>query len=265
MQINLNIYKPVSYRTQYYPSFTKMYGESNINKNQSIAETSKTLDRNSDACKFFGVTSRDAINDRFYTQTFFSRLKCRDYNIMESLGLFNIDSIPALLSARKNLWETDKIKKLWDKGASRFTFSGSQFGKDSQGYNGVHTVGLVVDKKTRTLFILDSLSDSDSYVADYRKKMENFLFKSPKDDDRFKFDRIIFSTKYQQNDDEYTCNNWTHANIEALQKELKNGKKITTSEELNEVLPDNINNILVEQKDYLLKNIPSDYMRFIYC
>ena len=53
---------------------------------------------------------------------------------------------------------------------------------------------------------------------------------------------------------EFTCNNWTMANLEALQKALKEGKTIDSVEKLNEVLPDNINTILQEQYEYVLRN-----------
>jgi len=269
MEISLNLNKSVLYGMQYPTSFKRMVKKSFADDKKHIPSSNRTdfskiLDKNSDASRFFGVTSRDAVNDRLYAQARLSRLKCKEQNIMETLikNQFNIDDINDLLSARNSLWETDKINKLWDKGASRFTFAGNFFGKDAYGRDEVHTIGLVVDKNTKTLFVLDSLPASDPSVLAYREKLKSFLF-TPNKDEQLKFDKIIFSTKYQQSNNEYTCNNWTHANIEALQKELKTGRKISTSEELNEILPDNINTILEEQKNYLLKNISPQEMKFL--
>jgi len=259
MQVSLNLYKPISYSSPYLTSFKKTYGQPDTEK------ISRPLDKKSPSSKFFGVTSREEVITHLYEQARLSQLKCKEQNIIPSLikNQFNIDDAGALISERENLWKTDKINDLWDKGAARFTFAGNFFGNGVYKNDGVHTIGLVVDKQTKTLFVLDSLPESVPAVSDYRKKLKNFLFVPNNYDHPLKFDKIIFSTRPQQNLDEYCCNNWTHANIEAVQKELKSGRKITSQEELNAILPDNINKILDEQRNYLLRNISPNELNFL--
>ena len=128
------------------------------------------------------------------------------------------------------------------------TFDGKLFGQN--GEEGSHTIGILFDKESKTLFCLDSLSNFCKQVKNYQETLKNHIFNSPNGEIK----KIIFSNKHQQNLDEYTCNNWTIANIETLQKALKDGKKIYTTKDLNDVLPNNINSILNEQYKYLLNN-----------
>ena len=72
------------------------------------------------------------------------------------------------------------------------------------------------EPKTKTLFCLDSLSNLCKQVKEYQDILKNQIFNSP----NVEIKKIIFSNKYQQCTDEYTCNNWALANIEALQKPL---------------------------------------------
>ena len=87
-------------------------------------------------------------------------------------------------------------------------------------------------------------------VKKYQNILKQYIFKSPNKEIK----KIIFSNKHQQNPNEYTCNNWTIANIEALQHALQEGKTIINTQQLNAVLPDNINKILQEQHNYVLAN-----------
>ena len=131
---------------------------------------------------------------------------------------------------------------------ARLTFDGKFFGENGEPDS--HTIGILYEPKSKTLFCLDSLSNLCKQVREYQEILKNQIFNSPNGEIK----KIIFSNKHQQNMDEYTCNNWTIANLEALQKALKNGKKINSTEDLNKILPNNINTILQEQYEYMLKN-----------
>lgn len=62
----------------------------------------------------------------------------------------------------------------------------------------------------------------------------------------------MFSNKPQQTLEEYTCNNWTHANLDAVIEYLKNGKdKELTPEVLDKILPKDINAVLKQQFLYI--------------
>lgn len=134
------------------------------------------------------------------------------------------------------------------KNPARLTFEGKFLGKD--GVSGTHTIGVLYDQKSKTLFCLDSLSNLCKKVKKYQNILKTHIFNSPNGEIK----KIIFSNKPQQNWNEYTCNNWTIANLEALQKYLKSGAQIHDTKELNAILPDDINFILSEQYKYVLKN-----------
>ena len=112
---------------------------------------------------------------------------------------------------------------------------------------------MVVDSKTKNLYILDSLSNKFDKVSLYQDFLK--IIFSHKGNRKYKFNKIIISNKFQQRQNELSCNPWAIANIEAVQNALKNGKKIRTTEELNEILPNDINKILQEQQAYVLENM----------
>ena len=89
-------------------------------------------------------------------------------------------------------------------------------------------------------------------VKQYKNLIEEKLFSRSEFKDHFS--EIIYSTKPQQFMNEYTCNNWSIGNIEKIKKELAKGSIIKNSEELNQLLPDDINKILEEQYNYVIKN-----------
>ena len=64
--------------------------------------------------------------------------------------------------------------------------------------------------------------------------------------------KIVINRNTQQQMNELTCNHWSLANIEALIKNLKAGKKINNQQELDSVLPTDINEILDEDKKFVL-------------
>ena len=212
---------------------------------------SKKLDRQSEASRFFGVDTRENVLERLENHINLALLKSKDSGILPSFpkrAIFSVDKPKTLSNVWDQIWGIKrKFDQLLEKPA-RMTFDGKLFGQN--GEEGSHTIGILFDKESKTLFCLDSLSNFCKQVKVYQEILKNRIFNSPNGEIK----KIIFSNKHQQNPDEYTCNNWTIANIETLQKALKDGKKIYTTKDLNDVLPNNINSILNEQYRYLLNN-----------
>ena len=212
----------------------------------------KKLDKYSDASIFFGVDSRQNVSEKLENHIRLALLKSQDSGIIPSFprrAFFSVNKPKTISNAWNHIWGTKrKFDQLLEKPA-RLTFDGKIFGEN--GEESSHTIGILYDQKSKTLFCLDSLSNLCKQVRQYQEILKKQIFNAPNGEIK----KIIFSNKHQQNPDEYTCNNWTIANIEALQEALKGGKKIETAKELNDVLPNNINSISSEQYKYLLKNL----------
>jgi len=211
------------------------------------------LDRNSDACHFFGVDSRENILRNIGNQIKLTLLKSKDSDILPSFigrAYFSVDKPNTIINAWKHIWTSCKGKKFTEllTKPARLTFDGKFFGEN--GAENSHTIGILYEPKSKTLFCLDSLSNLCKQVKEYQKILKNQIFNSPNGEIK----KIIFSNKPQQSVNEYTCNNWTIANIEALKKALEEGMRIDCTEKLNNILPNDINTILKEQYHYVLRN-----------
>ena len=218
-----------------------------------IKEHKKKLDANSESSKFFGVNSRLNIFQQLENHLKLINLKYQYSGILNTLlkrVYFSVDKPHTFKKVRSHIWEEKsgrRFEQLLDRPA-RLTFDGKFFGND--GIENSHTIGVLYDKKTKILFCLDSLPNFIKEVKNYQNILKHYIFKSPNNEIK----KIIFSNKHQQNFNEYTCNNWAIANIEALQRALEEGKPINNTQQLNAVLPDNINKILLEQHHYVLLN-----------
>jgi len=218
-----------------------------------INKRKKILDANSESTKFFGVDSRLNIFQQLENHIKLIDLKYKNGGILSTLlkrVYFSVDKPHTFDRVRNHIWEEKngrRFEQLFDRPA-RLTFDGKFFGCD--GMEDSHTIGVLYDKKTKILFCLDSLPNFIKEVKKYQTILKRYIFKSPNKEIK----KIIFSNKHQQNFNEYTCNNWAIANIEALQSALKEGKTINNTRQLNAVLPDNINKILQEQHNYVLAN-----------
>ena len=242
----------INFTTKKKPIFS--YNTSHRPINRLITDSlilGKKLDRSSVASRFFGVDSRYNVSVKLENHIKLALHKGQDSGILPSFpkrAFFSVDKPKTLSNAWEQIWGIKrKFEQLLEKPA-RMTFDGKLFGQN--GEEGSHTIGILFDKESKTLFCLDSLSNFCKQVKNYQETLKNHIFNSPNGEIK----KIIFSNKHQQNLDEYTCNNWTIANIETLQKALKDGKKIYTTKDLNDVLPNNINSILNEQYKYLLNN-----------
>lgn len=219
-----------------------------------IAAKTKVLDINSEACKFFGVDNPVDVNRQIENNIKLSELKCKQNNILDKFPLdvfVSLDNPMSMGKAWGHLWYSHQgrqFERLYTSPA-RMTFSSKLFGKN--GEEGFHTIGVVFHPESKTLYILDSLPNSIKEVSEYQDILMRRIF-APMP--QREINNIIISSKPQQNMNEYTCNNWTFANIEALQKALKEGKTIDSVEKLNEVLPDDINKILSAQREFVLSN-----------
>ena len=92
--------------------------------------------------------------------------------------------------------------------------------------------------------ILDSIPESYPEIKNCHERLVKFLGLNPKD--------VIFANKPQQTLEEYTCNNWTHANLDAVINYLENDgiNKELTPKVLDKILPEDINRVLGQQFIY---------------
>jgi len=211
------------------------------------------LNKYSEASRFFGVDKRQNVLQKLENHIILALSKSKDSGILASFpsrAFFSVDHPKTIINAWNHIWATNKGRKfneLLTKPA-RLTFNSILFGDG--GNAGSHTIGILYEPKSKTLFCMDSLSNRSMQVKMYQDILRKQIFNSPNGEIK----KIIFSNKPQQNLQEFTCNNWTIANIEALQKAISDGKNIDTPEKLNDILPNNINAILQEQYEYVLKN-----------
>ena len=211
------------------------------------------LDKTSTEAIYFGVDSPEHITEKISNHHKLYKAKkrwCINWNVGEVLdfGSWNIskigfDKLKNYLGEqiRTSIGNWSQIQELKSQRAARISFFSNIFGKDKYGYPGIHTIGLV--NKNGNLYILDSLGEQIPELKMFHQKLID-IFKD------FGYNKIIVSTKPQQPMSEYTCNNWTYANIKSVLDALI-GKRISidTSEELNKILQEDINKILKEQYD----------------
>ncbi len=213
----------------------------------------RVLDVNSEASIFFGVDSRENLANKLENHIRLIFLKSKNNQMLAALFkrvYFSVDNPKSMEKAWQSLWNIrngSQFEKLYEAPA-RLTFDGKFFGEN--GKADTHTIGLLFDKDSKTLYVLDSLPNFIEEVKKYQEALKYNIFNCKNNEIK----NIIFSNKHQQNYNEYTCNNWTIANIEALKSALDKGMKIDSTEKLNAVLPDNINKILKEQYEYVISH-----------
>ncbi len=192
-------------------------------------KTFPKLNRCSDASDYFGVCSAADIQSRYQNQMALSWLKMREQKL--------VNFPPIVLSGKKDKRKIEKtLDKLAERGFGRLTVTDKLFGNGAN--DGTHTVGIVYHKGK--YYVLDSIPETYPKIKDYHKRLINFLELNPKD--------VIFPNKPQQSLDEYTCNNWTHANLDAVINYLESGNnKDLTPEVFDEILPKDINKVLHKQ------------------
>lgn len=208
------------------------------------------LDKNSYACKFFGVDSPENIIKSLKNQERLNKAN-RHWRTnnghsgkiinLGTVSLRNFEDEKEFLHKNRGVglcgqpWSL--IDELKTQGAAKITFVDKRFGKNPSG--GMHTVALV--SKNNYLYVIDSLGEPIPEIKDFHSKVRELFSDSG-------FKEIIFSSKIQQPLDEFTCNNWAFANIKTVVSEIYGrDKKIKTTDELNKILRDDINNILKEQ------------------
>lgn len=211
------------------------------------------LDLNTKSAIFFGLKDSISLVQQLKNHVILCRLKEADKSIgplfPKDFGM-NLDNPNIYEKVNRHLWEKEHIKELFEQGSARMTMYSRHFGGERK--TGAHTIGLVVDPKTKNLYILDSLSDKFDKVSLYQNFLKEIF--SYKGNRKYKFNKIVISNKLQQRQNELSCNHWAIANIEAIRNALKSGKKIKNTKELNEILPDDINKILQEQYTYVIDN-----------
>ena len=199
------------------------------------------LDKNSKYCKFFGADSPENVQNQLENQIALSWFKRKEQGIVK-FPSYSIDTTEEIAENQKIMAKC--INKLKEKHIGRWTFMSDIF--PNNGEKGTHTVGMVYDKDT--LWIIDSLSDIGAKT--YNKQLRQLLEPHVK--------TVKFSAKPQQNIDEYSCNNWTHANLDSIIKYKKENKSAELTEKiLDKILPTDINSVLKEQHDYLTSKLNS--------
>ena len=226
-----------------------------------IPEKSKNgiipLDAKSEACEFFGVADIEKLNDvqhllnHAYLTDAYEKKGVVGFSGEDKIKKF-IDSIFMTRSVRgkdhTSFWEqisTDMFDPTVR--AGKITFSGYTF-KNRKAF---HTVGFV--KKYNHLYILDSLGEETPEQIELHKFWKESIEKYF--NDRGRIPPIIrFNKAIQQCPNDLTCNNWTYGNIEALVKHLKKRFECSSSQEIDNVLPKDINVLLEKQMNEAVNN-----------
>ncbi len=209
------------------------------------------LARVSKYAKFFGVTDAKSIQENLINHGILVLGKQKEGDLKECLNGIEIDGYDDISVACRRIFSglDAPIQSFKRNGAARLTFYSELFGQN--GEVGAHTIGLVYDQKSSTLYVLDSINESFPRIDFYKKILKDEIFS--RYEFQREFPRILFSTKPQQQSNEYTCNNWAVANIEAVKEWLNKGNTIKNSEELNNILPNDINKILEEQYYFVME------------
>lgn len=152
----------------------------------------------------------------------------------------------------KSCWETAKVMCTphFPIGycGIKMSFTGFKF----NGKNAIHSIGFIGDGKGQ-LFILDSLGNTTPEMQAFHKQISDIILEHEKGVPNG-IRKVVFNTKVQQSADELTCNNWTMANLKAVQEALNKGEQIVTAGAIDRILPNDINKILEEQMELAKKS-----------
>ena len=197
-------------------------------------------------CDFWGIDSTDNLYKKLISHVALSTLKSKE---LHCKTISNISTIEGF----RNLFRQAKTRNMLEKYRTlRLTFRGGDFAFNFDGKECNHTIGLVLDEKHRTLYVLDSLGDDEYDLKRFHKLIVEVLENKS---ETSKYDKIIYNKEKQQGDFDLTCSNWTWANIEAVQNGIRHGGYIANSKTLDKILPKNINQVLKEQHQYILEHI----------
>ena len=208
------------------------------------------LNKTSDACKYFGVDSSENVLKKIkhHEKLNNANTSWRTSNYssgqivnLGTMSLTNLNAEKSFLHKGERIgvnghpWTLiDEIKT---QGAAKITFVDQIFGTNPLG--GVHTIGLVT--KDNYLYVLDSLGECSKELKEFHLAIRELFSDAG-------FIDIIFSSKVQQPMNEFTCNNWTFANIQSVVNKLYGeNHPIKSTEDLDKILREDINNILTEQ------------------
>lgn len=231
------------------PSVSCIADECLANVNRGILGLQKRLpklDKGSRECHYFGVDSAENIENCLGNQIALTWLKVDEQKLENFPPVilsktFDIPHYSAPVDSNSlPMRIAESMYNLKEKGVGRLTITDKLFGKN--GMDGTHTIGLVYHNGKYVF--LDSIPQTYPEIKNYRERLVKFLGLNPKD--------VVFSNKPQQTMEEYTCNNWTLANIDAVLDFWKAGgkDKDLTPQVLDEILPENINEVLSQQYEY---------------
>ena len=161
-----------------------------------------------------------------------------------------LDDLSSINKGKKSIYSsilgmTDSTRNYIDElnlqKAGRWTLYSREFFGESRLGALSHTIGLVPHHKN--LLVLDSLGEGTELQKQFHSIIKYLLSDAG-------YENIIFSTKVQQPITEFSCNNWTYANINSVLNYIFRNKnaKIHSPEELNRILEEDINTILESQR-----------------
>lgn len=208
-----------------------------LKKVSKILERQPSLNLELEPRKFFGLESYEKMAVE-KMEALFSYLKKFElgFSELENNSCGFIDDCASLVDLFKELKP--------DYGCAKVTFYDKCFA------GVLHTLGFV--RKDGIIFILDSLGHNKNVNRNILR-FHNTLRKTISLNGlKNGLKKIVINHNTQQQMNELTCNHWSLANIEALIKNLKAGKKINNQQELDSVLPTDINEILDEDKKFVL-------------
>jgi hypothetical protein len=215
------------------------------------------LDIKSEACEFFGVADIEKLNE---VQHLLNHAYLTEaYEKKGIVGFSGADKIKNFIESvfgekyvrgkgHTSFWEQISAD-MFDPTvrAGKITFSGYTF----KNRNAFHTVGFV--KKYNHLYILDSLGEETPEQIELHKFWKESIEKYFNDRGRIS-PLIRFNKTTQQGQNDLTCNNWTYGNIEAMVKHLKARFECSSSQEIDNVLPKDINVLLEKQMNEAINN-----------
>lgn len=248
-KINLDALRPFAAKTE------PLIGNS-LSTRYFSNVTGQPLNKRGKGCEFFGVACWEQLMNKLENHAALLVTKAKwivegfeNGHIVNMPAIIYLDELSSLEKGKEELYSNigdpccqtrNYIDELNLQKAGRWTLYSKEFFGESRLGALSHTIGLVPHHKN--LLVLDSLGEGTELQKQFHSKIRYLLSDAG-------YENIIFSTKVQQPITEFSCNNWTYANINSVLNYIFRNKdaKINSSEELNRILEEDINTILENQ------------------
>lgn len=218
--------------------------------------TGQPLNKSGKGCEFFGVADWEQLINKLENHAALLVAKAKwivegfeNGHIVNMPAIIYLDELSSLEKGKEELYSNiggpfsktrNYIDELNLQKAGRWTLYSREFFGESRLGALSHTIGLI--SYNNNLLVLDSLGEGTELQKQFHSKIRYLLSDAG-------YENIVFSTKVQQPITEFSCNNWTYANINSVLNYIFRNKdaKINSSEELNRILEEDINTILENQ------------------